>query len=795
MEILAGNDRTLDLFANIDDMVSGRTSANLKTVARQAHRAIYEVGLLCELLGRMTEGRFKNLLPALDNIVTQLDRVLPANREPIAVPLVVPIHEVRAGHTRLCGGKAALLGEAWWRMAGVEIPDGFVITTAAFAHFMNHNDLWPNVDRLVALHRARDREGLAEACHTLESAIFAAEIPAHVLGAIEDAFENMASKGVTSVAMRSSAIGEDSEASHAGQYHTELCVERGDLMSAYRKVLASAFSMPAVMYRADHGLSAAEIMMAVLCLRMLTPRCSGVLFTRDFHNPQADRVVIGATSGIASGIASGEQSAVEIVSDANANLLEGVDTLLGSDLARLVRAGRGLERTFGSPQDIEWAIEPDGCLYILQSRPMVFAKHSTKDAATVGEGLTPILSSGLCACSGTASGVVTHFRNSEDLGRVGQNTVLVARHSTPSLSSIMTSCAAIVTEVGSPTGHMAILAREYDVPCIVNAHGALDALLADTHVTVDAGRCCVFQGALPVPNRQTRLRPEPDGALSDSSRSPEHFERIAALVTPLRLTDPQSPLFAPEECRSLHDITRFVHEKTFGSIFDLAKVADMDSHHATELDIPLPFKVLLFDVGGGVDTELAKGAPVSRNHIRSVPLLAFMEGLLEPRIRWDQPRPVSSTGFLSVVGESMTGPPPEAQQIGRTSYVVISDEYMNFNTKAGYHFSTVDSFCSQVLNRNYIHFRFAGGGAAIERRTRRTRFLNLVLDALDFQSRQRGDILWARLDKWDAEVTRQRLMLLGRLTMITRQMDMLMDSDASPAFFAKAFLSDQIESF
>jgi pyruvate,water dikinase len=173
----------------------------------------------------------------------------------------------------------------------------------------------------------------------------------------------------------------------------------------------------------------------------------------------------------------------------------------------------------------------------------------------------------------------------------------------------------------------------------------------------------------------------------------------------------------------------------------------------------------------------------------------FLTGLLEPRIRWDLPRPLSVRGFLSVLGESMAGPPSEAIEIGRTSYAIISDRYMNFSTKAGYHFSTVDCYCGRSQNRNYVHFRFNGGGAVKERRQRRVRFLSLILESMEFRVDTRGDLLTARLDKCSAKEILPRLESLGRLTLCARQLDMLMDSEASPEAFAGAFLAGEWHRF
>jgi pyruvate,water dikinase len=168
---------------------------------------------------------------------------------------------------------------------------------------------------------------------------------------------------------------------------------------------------------------------------------------------------------------------------------------------------------------------------------------------------------------------------------------------------------------------------------------------------------------------------------------------------------------------------------------------------------------------------------------------------MDTRVRWDRPRPVSARGFLAVLGERMAGMPGEALNVGGASYAIIADRYMNFSTKAGYHFSTVDTYCGRSLNKNYIHFRFTGGAADEARRLRRVRFVQNVLAALDFRVQTRSDLLVARLDKFDRDAIISRLTVLGRLTICCRQLDMLMDSDASPDYFTRAFLADEMGQF
>jgi len=272
-------------------------------------------------------------------------------------------------------------------------------------------------------------------------------------------------------------------------------------------------------------------------------------------------------------------------------------------------------------------------------------------------------------------------------------------------------------------------------------------------------------------------------------------ECISPYVCPLRLIDPASEDFRPERCRSIHDVTRFVHEKTFAEMFHIGDdVKNSDEAAAVKLRARLPIDIYIFDLGGALRSEAA-GRDVQLTDVESVPLRAFIMGLNDPAIRWDRPRPVSLGGFLSVLGESMVGPPPSKHGLGRRSFAMASDTYLNFSTRAGYHFSTVDTYCGRSINKNYVQLRFSGGAAAKDRRVRRVRFVAKVMTRLGFDVKTRGDLMAARLAKYPREDIESTLRRLGQLTVCTRQLDMLMDSDDHVEAFTDAFFAGDFERF
>jgi pyruvate,water dikinase len=787
-EILALNDSTLQVIADIEDRLSGRAPFALDAMVQRVRKAAMDVFVMVKDLNQLAANRHAELYDALRAVSAGIEAICPAPEDHAGQPLVIPLADLRLQHVGAAGTKMAHLGEIR-ACARLAVPDGFVITTAASAAFMAANELWGRAERLESLLETReDAAALSDACREVADAIVRAPVPEGIADAILGAYDALFAGADVPVAMRSSAVGEDTQASHAGQYHTELGVSRARLLDAYRAVLASAYNPSAVAYRFEHGMTAYEATMAVGCVSMLSPRCSGIMFSRRPEAPAAESIVVSAVPGLSDGVASGEHGAqVWVVGDAAAS--PNSSLLSNADLLELLQAARRLERCFGGPQEIEWAREAPDALYILQSRPMVVAPAPRAGGDEPLADDPPLLVGGLTACPGVGAGPAVFIRRDEELDSFPDGGVLVARHSSPTFSRVMARCAAIVTDVGSPTGHMASLAREYAVPAIVGAGRATSFLQPGEPVTVDATRRQVFAGILV----QAHLKAAPDAPVETPALLT--LRRIARLVTPLALTDPASREFRPRYCRSLHDITRFVHEKAFEVMFHYGDLASSDTHHARTLAVRLPLTIHVFDVGGGLREGLPDGNEIAAADVASEPLKAFLSGMLDPRLRWDRPRPLSARGFLSVLGESMAGPPPEALKVGRASYAIVSDRYLNFSTKAGYHFSTIDTYCGASLNKNYIHFRFAGGAADSSRRARRVRFISAVLSHLDFTVQTRSDLLVARMQKYDRDTILARLVALGQLTMCARQLDMLMDSESSPEFFARAFIADELEKF
>ena len=454
-------------------------------------------------------------------------------------------------------------------------------------------------------------------------------------------------------------------------------------------------------------------------------------------------------------------------------------------IRQLVEWAGVLEKHFAKPQDVEWALDTAGHLWLLQTRPLqVPAKKGVDRSARTLKNYPVLIDQGTVACRGVGAGPVVLVRRDEDLKHFPPGGVLVARHTSPKFVTVMPQAAAIITDAGSPTGHMALLAREFQVPTIINTGIATQILPAGQEVTVDANYNNIYAGLIP------ELL-EPREKQDDLADSPvlQTLKNVVKQIVPLNLINPQDDsTFTPAHCRTLHDIVRYAHEYAMREMFRLTANEIDTVGEVVDLDSTLPIKVRILDLGGGL--KKGWGRKVKPEQVVSVPFQAFWKGLTA--MRWPQGKPagVKSLSSVFVKGEAEVaqGADPWRDQ----SYVVLSKNYMNFSIRLGYHLSTVEAYVSDQVNDNYLTFGFRGGGSTPERRERRARLIEDIIDHLHLNYRRTGDLIEARLAKYPPEQMSQRLFLLGKLTLYTKQLDMVLFSDSIVTWYIKDFVQEHV---
>jgi len=267
-------------------------------------------------------------------------------------PLVLPFADALCRDVSLTGGKGASL--ATMTQEGLPVPPGFVITSAAFESVIDQALL-----RKYCVNK--DMQLARELVSTTQP-------PKDLVAA-----EYRKLKGL--VAVRSSACAEDSEgASYAGQQETFLNVD--GLESVYKYIVEcwlSFFTDRAVFYRSEKG-SLEDIAMAVVVQQMIDSKKAGVLFSVDPVHGRKDRMVIEAAFGLGENVVDGEHTPDNYTTDRKGNIKRSriVDqqVLDETETTKLVEMAKYLEQLHGCPQDIEWAFDDQGDLYLLQSRPI-----------------------------------------------------------------------------------------------------------------------------------------------------------------------------------------------------------------------------------------------------------------------------------------------------------------------------------------------------------------------------------------------------------------------------------------
>src|SRR5438093_1419128 len=263
--------------------------------------------------------------------------------------LVRSLDELTAADTADAGGKGANLGEL--RRAEFPVPDGFVITTASYA-------------------LAAEAAGVTgEAPATARVRLAASPVPAGIAHAVREAYRAL---GASEVAVRSSATAEARpEARFAGQQDTMLGVSGEDaVLDAVRRCWASLWNDRAVAYRQSHDVPAEGLRLAVVVQRMVDAESAGVLFTADPITGRRRRATIEAVRGLGEQLVSGAVNPDHFVVNtrSDAVLERRGDILTDAQLRELAALGARIEDHFGRPQDIEWAIDRAGKLWIVQSR-------------------------------------------------------------------------------------------------------------------------------------------------------------------------------------------------------------------------------------------------------------------------------------------------------------------------------------------------------------------------------------------------------------------------------------------
>ncbi len=793
------------------------------------HELIEVTEELIEKLNQLDNDKHIKLFNIHKNVsqkINELLKKIPTHKD---IPFCLTLDELMPQFAMFAGGKAANLAQL--RAAGkFAVPDGFSILAHGCRFFLEESGLSLKIFKKLQPFLFQNKPITKELEDEIREDVLQAQCPKP----LEEALYHMSSKFFEQgkgLAVRSSALSEDSRHhSFAGQFTSILNVRSFDkLKQAIKEVIASNFNSRSLAYRIGAGMKPLDFNMAVLCLEMIDAQKAGVLFTIDPNDPEEQTMLISAVFGMGELVVSGASTAdiykpyriiqdnlyaePPLISQKTKRLVlnpegglkeedippesQNIPVLSDAEVKKLVATGLELEKKLDSPQDIEWAIDPDGKIWILQSRPLIMEPH-LETATLKREHRTPIFSQGLVTSKGIATGKVKKIRRRQDLDNIPDEPVIIVMHrSLVDAAKVMQKVVGLLVDFGNPADHLSCVAREYGRPMLVGLVDAMSKLEEGEWITIDGEHGKVYKAENEeIENAIERFKKEKEYRKSklDTQKQPTNtvLDQVKELTIKLNLTDAYGPTFSIMECRSLHDIVRYVHEKAVIAFFEAGdELLEEASGVVYKLESDVPFFLHIIDVGGGLAPQRKKKRSVTPDEVTCKPFKALWKGISTPGLRWSGPPPILGN-MGAVMGRWMSDARSQ-RPLGLPNYIILARDYFNLNARMDFHFTMVDTVCSLDPRENYIKFRFKGGGTSMQQRHRRAIAIGEILERSDFFTDVKADLVNAIFEYAPEEVIEEKLVIVGQLLGFTRLIDAAMINDETPYLVADAFYEGDYE--
>ena len=470
---------------------------------------------------------------------------------------IIPFSKLSLRDLAEVGGKNASLGEMFNQLTplGIRVPDGFAVTSTAYRHFLDSNQLNKKLTGLLSQLDKDQLSNLPEIGKACRELVGKAKMPEDLILAIVVAYEDFAKQQDESfsVAVRSSATAEDlPTASFAGQHESFLNIKgKEELVKSCQACYISLFNDRAIKYRIDNGFEPMDVELSIGIQKMVRSdlASAGVAFTIDPESGFKNVTYLTGAWGLGENIVQGaidpdeylvfkptlkkdlyailkkkaglkEKTMVYAQKGSKGPKTLNEDTsldkrkqlvLTNKEIHQLANWCQLIEDHYNGPMDIEWAKDGiDDLIYIVQARPeTVQSQTSGKLAKTFTlKTKSKEICSGKSVGHSIVSGRACVINSLADAGKLQQGDIIIADITNPDWNALLKKAVSIVTNKGGRTSHASIVARELGIPAVVGTNKATDLIEDGQMITVrcadsEIGR--VFEGALKWEEKSFRL--------------------------------------------------------------------------------------------------------------------------------------------------------------------------------------------------------------------------------------------------------------------------------------------------
>ena len=604
--VISANTRFLTLERSAERALQGDVFISMVSIRYLSTAMCVNVYTMLRHLGELTECARAELEKPFSDLQSAISREIAGTVKDLDISLTLPIDKIDKTMSPLVGTKMAHVGEIRKSFSDMRVPEGFVATSSAYHLFMSHTGLSDEINRRLQALEVRSIVDMFRISSELQLLIINSPLPDEIQEALRSAYRDLEAKagrrGVR-VAVRPSAVGEDSaETSFTGQYRTELNVGEDLLFVTYKEVLASKYSLTAMNYRLSLGLKDDDLPMCVGFMIMEDTLAGGVMYTQDPTSSDTGTVFINAVHGLSKGISDGyvtpdhwevskhpnlriqkkvirnkRSKIVSFLSEEGVTLLptpsaqSALPSVTEEQVLILSRIGLDLENHFQYALDIEWSVSQEGAPSLLQVRPLKRVNRESRKSDMESSTAEIIARGGQTASPGTASGPVYVARNHTDLLLFPEGAVLVTSMPQSRWSALLPRAAAVVTEQGGGIfGHLANIAREFDIPALFDVPEATTVLRTGMRVTVHASRLMVrAEDAFQPEKAPPRRRTPPNSPIFNT------LSTVLSKVTPLTSVNPLVPRLSPDRIKTLRDVVHACNLLACRQVLELADIPNV----------------------------------------------------------------------------------------------------------------------------------------------------------------------------------------------------------------------------